>query len=283
MSFLAENNVIRVTDTNGDIVFDTGTPMPHIAAVLVASVVHQFPESADTPVALDFGIVGAFLSGCREFRCSNEYICNFEYVCKQVFRCRQEYICQYDFSLGRNVCGFQTICGFAEECGFENVCGFEKVCDWVDVEGYSTTSGNRVSALEHTRTYNIGSVPEGTSPDFLLALMTASRTVVGSQSDFGAFISAIPNGEKIAANGSTILESAFIPGGAPWLSRIVSVFLDGDTVKAEFKHSNRQYTSVRATNYAESCFLYPSAAALPDNTSSTWNITFEVYVGKFTT
>lgn len=61
------------------------------------------------------------------------------------------------------------------------------------------------------------------------------------------------------------------------------MFLEGDAVKAEFKHSNRQYTSVRATDYAESCFSYPSAWAPPDNTSSTWEITFEVYVGKFTT
>jgi hypothetical protein len=34
MSFEARDNIIRVTDTNGDVVFDTGTPMPHIAAVL---------------------------------------------------------------------------------------------------------------------------------------------------------------------------------------------------------------------------------------------------------
>lgn len=283
MSFLAENNVIRVSDTNGDVVFDTGTPMPHIAVVLFKNIIHQFPESGDTTVALDFKTLSPIISGCRDYQCNQEYICNREYVCNRVYRCRQEYVCEYDFSAGQNVCGYETVCGYEEECGYEDVCGYERVCDWVDVEGFETASGNRVSALEHSQTYDIGSVSAGTNPDFLLVLMTANRTVVGSQSDFGAFISAIPNGQKIAANGSTVLESAFIPGGAPWLSRIVSVFLDGNTVKAEFKHSNRQYTSIRATNIDQACSGFPDPYAPPDNTRSTWDVTFEVYVGKFTT
>jgi hypothetical protein len=283
MSFEARDNIIRVTDTNGDVVFDTGTPMPHIAAVVTHTVTHAFLESGDTPVALDSGFVSAFMSGCRDFQCNFEYVCKDVYTCGFEQRCSLQYVCEYDFSQGQNVCGFQNVCENVYVCGFDEQCGFENVCDWVDVEGYYTSSGNRVSALEHSQTYTIGTLTAGTNPDFLLALMTASRTVVGSQSDFGAFISAIPNGKKIAANGSTVLESAFIPGGAPWLSRIVSVFLDGDAVKAEFKHSNRQYTSVRATDYTESCFGFPSAWAPADNTSSTWQITFEVYAGKFTT
>ncbi len=283
MSFEARDNVIRVTDTNGDVVFDTGTPMPHIAAVLNSTVTHAFPESGDTSVALASGFVSAFMSGCRDFRCSFEYVCNDVYTCGFDYVCGTEYVCAYDFSLGRNVCGYQYVCNNVYSCGYEERCGFENVCDWVDVEGYYTSSGNRVSALEHSQTYTLGTLPAGTNPDFLLVLMRAGRTVAGSQSDFGTFVSAIPNGEMIAANGSTVLESAFIPGGAPWLSRIVTVYLEGDAVKAEFKHSNRQYTSARATSYAESCFGFPSAWAPPDNTSSTWEITFEVYVGKFTT
>lgn len=271
MSFLAENNVIRVTDTNGDVVFDTDTPMPHIAAVVTSNVIHQFPDSGDTPVALSSSFIPSAISGCQDYQC------NLEYVCEDVYACRYQYVCAYDFFAGGLVCGYETVCGFEEECGLQNV------CDWVDVEGYYTSSGNRVSALEHSQVYTLGSIPAGTNPDFVLALMTANRTVAGQQSDFGAFISAIPANQKISANGSTVLESAFQPGGAPWLSRIVSIYLDGDTVKAEFKHSNREYTSNFPTSTSESCFGFPSASAPADNISSTWDITFEVYVGKFTT
>lgn len=286
MSFTAENNVIRVTDTNGDVVFDTGTPMPHIAAVIYSNVTHTFPESEDTTVAVGGGPVPAIVSGCRNF----ENVCNFDYVCTTTTQCgfkqqcSLQYVCEYDFFSGSNVCGFKNVCENryvceqVETCGFQNVCEFE----WVDVEGYETVGANRVSALEHSEVYDLGSVPEGTNPDFLLVLMTASRTVAGSQADFGSFISAIPTGQKIAANGSTVLESAFIPGSAPWLSRIVSVYLSGNTVRAEFKHSNREYTSQLALNVSQSCLFYPAAYAQADNTSSTWSINFEVYVGKFT-
>jgi hypothetical protein len=283
MSFEARDNVIRVTDTNGDVVFDTGTPMPHIAAMLTHSVTHTFAQSANTSVALGVNTVNAFASGCRNYRCSVEYVCNDVYTCGYENQCGTQYVCEYDYSLGRNFCSYKYVCNNVYVCGYEERCGYENVCAWVDVEGYATSSGNRVSALEHSQTYTLGTLPAGTNPDFLLVAMRANRTVAGSQSDFGTFVSAIPNGEMIAANGSTVLESAFIPGGAPWLSRIVSVFLEGDAVKAEFKHSNRQYTSVRATGYAESCFSYPSARAPADATSSTWEITFELYVGKFTT
>lgn len=241
MSFTAENNVIRVTDTNGAVVFDTGTPMPHIAAVITNTITHTFPESSDSAVGVKFEPVSAFTSGCRSYQC------NFEYVCDT-----------------------------------NNVCGFQNVCDWVDVEGYRTIAANKVGALEHSQVYDIGSVSGGTNPDFLLVLMTANRTTAGGQADFGTFISAVPTGQKIAANGSTVLESAFILGGTPWLSRIVSVYLSGNTVKAEFKHSNREYTSQLALTSSESCLGYPSPSANADNTSSTWVISFEVYVGKFT-
>ena len=283
MSFEARDNIIRVTDTNDDVVFDTGTPMPHIAAVLNSTITHVFPESGDTPVALASGFVSAFMSGCRDFQCNLEYVCKDVYSCLFEYVCNYEYVCDYDAFSGRYTCGYKSVCGYENVCGYREQCGYENVCDWVDVEGYYTSSGNRVSALEHSQTYTLGTLPAGTNPDFLLVLMRAGRLVAGSQSDFGTFVSAIPNGEMIAANGSTVLESAFIPGGAPWLSRIVTVFLEDDAVKAEFKHSNRQYTSVRATDYTESCFAFPSAWAPPDNTSSTWEIIFEVYVGKFTT
>lgn len=274
MTFEAQNNNIVVTDTNGDVVFDTGTPMPHIAQVITANIIHQFPESGDQTVATGFSYVPAGVSGCRDF----QNVCGFEYVCNTQYVCNQEYQCNYDFSLGQTVCGFVQVCGFQNVCGNEYVCNFE----WVDVEGFEVYGANVVQALEHSQIYTLGTLGAGTNPDFALVLLTATRTVAGAQQDYGTFVSAIPSGQKIAGNGSTVLETAFQPGGQPWLSRIVSVYFDGDAVKAEFKHSNRQYQS--GVGYATtSCFSFPPAYAPPDNTASTWDITFEVYAGKFTT
>jgi hypothetical protein len=192
--------------------------------------------------------------------------------------CRQEYQCTRDPWTQQTTCRYVTVCGNEQQCGYEQVCGFE----WVDVEGYEAYERARVEAREHSQTYTLGTLPAGTNPDFLLVLITASRTRAGSQQDYGTFISAIPAGETICANGSTILETAFQPNGEPWLSRILSVVLEGDAVRAEFKHSNRQYTSARS-HYASSCFSFVSGFAPLDDTRSDWSVSFEVYAGKFTT
>jgi hypothetical protein len=272
-TFEAANNVIRVRDTNGAVVFDTGTPMPHIAQVITTTLGHTFAASG-TSRDRSTSNVFAFASGCRD----NQYICRSEYVCRSVYVCRQEYKCTYDFWTQRTTCGFVTTCGNEQQCGYEQVCSFE----WVDVEGYKTYEHARVEAREHSQTYTLGTLPAGTNPDFLLVLITASRTRAGSQQDYGTFISAIPAGETICANGSTILETAFQPNGEPWLSRILSVVLEGDTVRAEFKHSNRAYTS-STVHRSQSCFTFPSGFAPLDDTRSDWTITFEIYAGKFTT
>jgi hypothetical protein len=272
-TFEAVNNVIRVRDTNGAVVFDTGTPMPHIAQVITTSLGHTFAASG-TSRDRSTSNVFAFASGCRD----NQYICRSEYVCRSVYVCRQEYQCTRDPWTQQTTCRYVTVCGNEQQCGFELVCGFE----WVDVEGYEAYERARVEAREHSQTYTLGTLPAGTNPDFLLVLISASRTRTGSQQDYGTFISAIPAGETICANGSTILETAFQPNGEPWLSRILSVVLESDTVRAEFKHSNRAYTS-STVHRSSSCFAFPSGFAPLDDTRSDWTITFEIYAGKFTT
>jgi len=273
-SFEAADNVIRVRDTNGAVVFDTGTPMPHIAQVITATLNHSFAASATSRVVRSLGQTPVFTSGCREL----QYICNQEYVCRSIYVCRQEYQCTRDLWTQQTTCRYVTVCGNEQQCGFENVCGNE----WVDVAGFETFESARVAAHEHSQTYTLGTLAAGTNPDFLLVLLTASRTRAGSQQDYGSFISAIPAGETICANGSTILETAFQPNGAPWLSRILSVFLEDDTVRAEFRHSNRQYTSAKAHS-ATACLTYPGGFAPLDDTRSDWTVNFEVYAGKFTT
>ena len=139
-----------------------------------------------------------------------------------------------------------------------------------------------MEAREHSQTYTLGTLASGTNPDFLLVLITGTRVRVGSQGDYGAFVSAIPAATTICGNGSTILEMSFRPDGEPWLSRIVSVFLQGNTVRAEFKHSNRQYTG-ETRHEAGSCFGGVSGFAPLDDTRSDWTISFTIFAGKFTT
>jgi hypothetical protein len=222
-TFVAQNNVIRVRDTSGAVVFDTSTPMPHITNVINSTVSHSFPNSGATR----FGIY---------------------------FRTSQIYCEEYSFAL-------QTM---------------------VRVDGYRSEEQSRVLAAETSQVYTLGTIPSGTNPDFIMVLLKANRTHAGAQNDYGNFVSAVAGNQSICGNGSTVLEAAFENGGAPWLSRIVSVFLDGHTVKAEFKHSNRQYTGNRV--YANmACNFYPQNVAPLDATGSNWTVEFEIYVGKFTT
>lgn len=239
MTFQAQNNNITVTDTNGDVVFNTGTPMPHIVQTITSNVTHQFPESGDQAFQIS------------QFYHPNNYGCPY-----------QSYECTFQW----------------------NGSTYENVCNWVTryYALYVVVNGNRVLAKEDSQTYTLGTLTSGTNPDFLLARLNATRTVAGSQHDYGTFVSAIPSGQEIAANGSTILESAFRADGEPWLSRLVTVYLDGDAVKAEFKHSNRQYDGWSGYSYS-ACQSPPGLYAPPSNTSSTWSVTFNVYAGKFTT
>lgn len=270
-TFEAANNVIRVRDTNGSVIFDTGTPMPHIAQVINANISHNFAASSTARVSKGFERTFASTSGCQEnqYICTNEYRCNSEYVCRQEYRC--------DWSSGQYSCGWHQVCGWEQVCGWQQVCSWQ----WVNVEGYRSFEGARVEAREHSQTYTLGNLSSGTNPDFLLVLVTASRSRAGSQGDYGTFVSAIPGNQTICANGSTLLETAFQPNGEPWLSRIVSVFLEGNTVRAEFRHSNRRYDG-EETHISTSCWSYPSNFAPLDDTRSDWTVNFEIYAGKFT-
>lgn len=231
MTFQAQTNNITVTDTNGDVVFNTGTPMPHIVQTVTSNVTHQFPESGDQTFTIS------------SYTYYNDWGCPYQY-----------------FNYAFNPPQWET--------RYYN--------------RYEVTSGNRVLAKEDSQTYTLGTLTSGTNPDFLLARLNATRTLAGSQHDYGTFVSAIPSGQEIAANGSTILESAFRADGEPWLSRLVTVYLDGDAVKAEFKHSNRQYDGWSSWYYS-ACQFPPTSYAPPSNTKSTWSVAFNVYAGKFTT
>jgi len=275
MSFEVENNNIRVTDTDGSVVFDTATPMPHIAKVINTTVTHTFPNSPNQ------GEFSSRFTPNSTLCSSQEYVCTSDYVCDSVWVCEDRLTCGYvtDPWTGES----EYDCWYEEECGYEQQCGWEETCGWETVYGdlREVTGWNEIDAAEYTETYTLGQLEPGTGPDFLQVLAIANRTKTGSQVDYGDFISAIPNTERISVGGSTVLEMAFEPGGTPWLSRIMSVYLSGDKIMAEFKHSNKSYIS-RTTTETSSCRSFPDLPTWTEDTSSEWQVSFDIYVGKFT-
>lgn len=139
-----------------------------------------------------------------------------------------------------------------------------------------------VLAKEHESIYNIATVDSNINPNFLLVQASAYRSTAGSVYKYGTFTAVIPQNTIISVNGTTILESASSTAGT-WLSRIMSVYLEGNIIKCSFKHSNRIRT---ITEYETPCVTNPSIYPWPDYsspyTSSTWSINFTIYVGKFT-
>jgi len=241
--------------------------MPHIVGVINKYVAHTFPDTGGDVKVRGF-LTGA--GNCREYDCRYERVCGYERVCSY------ERVCEYDSFFDREVCTTERICDRVYQCDRERICGF------VDIDGYDQSAKTVVYAKEHVERYTLGSVESGTNPDFLLVYLTANRTKAGSQNARGTFKTAIPNGRRISGTGSTLLESAYRVGGSTWLTRIVSVYLVGNTVKAEFRHSNRYYDGEYTENTI-SCVGAADFSFMNDDISSRWGIDFEVYVGKFTT
>jgi len=271
MSVSIQNNNIQVTDSSNVVIFDTSTPMPHITNVITNTINHTFPNTTHS-TSTNYGVTW---NACSyfEFTSNYEYICNNEYVCN--WECTYSY---YDGFSCSNVCGWQ------------NVCGYEYVSSWGWFTGNGEDSATRgiAQSSDNGTVYTIGSVDTGLDPDFLLVEATFSRTTSGGQVDFGTFVSSLKTGSKVIANGSTVVETAFAQDGDPWLTRLVSVYLDGDDVKAEFKHSNKEYTSL-TVNYGTCCPNPRGYSCNPGSSfpatrdiSSVWSVSFKIYVGKFT-
>lgn len=238
MSFFASNDRIEVTDTNGETVFDTTTPMPFITTEIVTQVVHAFPDSGDEPQYQITKTRPPFDSKpagtCSEIRCDDDDAAD---PCYRV---------EWD-------------------------------PEWI-------RAWNKVLPRDHISTYTIGSIDAGYEPDFLLATGELVRVKAGRQKDFGAFISSVPQGERISVDGSIVLETAYEIGGPAWLSRVMSVYVEGNSVKVEFKHSNVAYESRLEYRDLAGCYGKQSEGAtpLPDDLSSRWEISFRILVGKFT-
>jgi len=288
MSFKVKDNNIQVTATNGDIVFDTSTPMPHITDVITNTITHSFPDASDTNSKSGFSIINdfscsytyyqyvtnyssyscsgtSFSSDCCDFGCFGSCFGNYEYVCSSSF-------------FGGYSCGFE-LTGYDCSC-YCSYSSFESVTEYED--SYYSWANNVVSASSNSSTYTIGTVANDTNPDFILVLANISRTAAGSTYDLGTFICTVHQGNNTIANGSTVLETAFDYNGNEWLGRIIDVYISGNDIKADFKHSNSDYTN-KISFYSFECgWPATGAYADTDNIASSFSVAFTVYVGKFT-
>jgi hypothetical protein len=243
MSFFASNDRIRVTNSSGNTVFDTNTPMPHIIQDMTKTITHTFSA---VPRRNDLNYTSYTDPTC--YYLDYQTTCNYEY---NPFSGEMEYVCTSQFVEVPHPGG---------------------TYDW--------TVHDDIDASEIQSTYKIGDITNSISADFIVVKINGSRSSGGSHWEFGTFVSALPSGKDIAGNGSAILESSFLAGGASWLRRIVSVYVSGTAVYAQFKHSNRARYDLYDRQERVCLSFNPSYPNY--TTASTFTITFDVLVGKFT-
>lgn len=297
MTFTAADNNIQIKDSSGNVTFDTGTPMPHIVSTLTGTKAHTFPDTGQTVHMVSAGSMDTMACPQLENVCVLTNVCGYENVCDWVWVdtsgfvpvCGWEYgntgypdyiptqvwVCQDVWVPSQQL---QWVCAVMWVCNWVDVCNPE----WVPGPQYATTSMTKNPSLESETTYTLGTLPTGTNPDFLIVQFTATRSSAGNHKDYGTFAATIPTGQKIAANGTTMLEGVFNRDGSQWLARTVSCQISGDAIEMRFQHSSAQHDSESQTTVF-ACNSYPSASAPIDTTSSAWSLDYIVYVGKFTT
>lgn len=253
MSFYASNDRIYITNSSGKVIFDTNKPMPHIIQTVSATVSVTFPE---IPVTIKRGMtnIGPSMMCARdEYQCKNEYVCN------------------WDPMLGQYVCGYEWVCNWV-------AVPYDRYLVW-DVFDYK--------ALEWEKTHEIATIENGLEADFLLVKAVATRTLQGELADIGGLPCGLPLGQTFVANNTSIIECmSDIRDGSPWMTRIMSVFVEGGKVKVQFKHSNRAFESVSAWDYMECSWIGfpPVAPGMPPPPKGKSAFTFDlnIVIGKFT-
>jgi len=264
MSFYASNDRIWLKNTEGKVIFDTDKPMPHIIQEVTANVSVTFP-------AVGVSVKRVWWVTPKSIRCSAlEQVCGFERVCGYERECM-------------NIGGTIT-CQDVWRCHDEYVCRWETVYhdEGHIEETFSYTEG------EWEQTFNIANVVGGLNADFLLVNAMATRTKRGELADVGPLPCGLPLGQWFIANNTSIVEcSSDIRNGNPWMTRIMSVFVEGGKIKVQFKQSNRSFESVsRWQNSACSLFGWdipsPPGRPPPPGGESRYTFQLKIQVGKFT-
>ncbi|MDV2968722.1 hypothetical protein RZ532_22290 [Nitratireductor aquimarinus] len=264
MSFQASNNRIFMTNAQGKVIFDTNKPMPHIIHSVNGTVGVAFPKIPCT-----------YYDGAQNYGPSivcerSEYQCNTEWVC----RTEWEWVYENDQWVSKPV----------EKCGWEQVCSWEPVRydEWRHWQGFD------YEASDWQLTRSLGPVPEGLNADFLIVHATATRTRHGALADMGALPCGLPLGKPFLANNSSIIECmSDIRNGTPWMTRVMSVFVENGEIKVQFKHSNRGFRAVSQWDglYCSFDNIPPRIGGIPETPpqgDSAFNFNLSVRLGMFT-
>lgn len=295
MSFYASNDRIYITNPDGKVIFDTSKPMPHIVQEVTATVSVNFPG-----VGVSVKQHGGFYPGSAscsrtEYVCNYEQVCNWEKVCKNETVCGYKDECNWEYVCIGSSCSYQYVCKPVYSCWTENVCRDEYICRNERVCQNKTIYYDlnwrwdrfAYTKKEWQQTVEIANVVEGIEADFLLVNAKATRTKQGQLADIGALPCGLPLGQWFVANNTSIIEcSSDIRNGDPWMTRIMSVFVEGGKIKVQFKHSNRVFESISRW-YGEACAwssIPPYLPGMPPPPTGESSYTFElkIQVGKFT-
>jgi len=267
LSFHTSPNRILVKDAVGHTTLDTSQPMPHILQTATVSLSVSFPTSG---------------SSNSHQHTTASYMFNYQ-------DCQMQYVCGY-----QNVCVWETRNGvYGYYCDNVNVCEWKNVCTtkqgWRNEVSCSVLRSYQ--AREWEQVQNIASIINGIDADFIQVKVSGSRTAAGTDPWYGTFVGTLPAGE-ILSQGSMILESAFQPGGASWLRRIMSIYVENGIVKVKFKSSNKAINGRSESNGVVSIYYDPPSQGTPVNYpdpassvfdfASSFNLTFHVTIGKFT-
>lgn len=291
MSFYASNNRFYITNSAGKVIFDTNKPMPHIVQTLTAQVSVSFPQVDSTYWRSETKIfTGSFFCPTQVYECRYVYGCEWENVCGPKQVCGYKSVCNYNVITGQYECGLQWVCETQNVCEQQNVCAYRWKCQNWDTYGdlYEIRQGFDYAAKDWQATYDLGSITGGIQADFLLVNCQATRTAQGNLSDIGPIPCGLPLGSWFVANNSSIVEVVSdLRDGEPFLTRIMSVFVEGGKVKVQFKHSNRTFRAVRGY-WEQACSfnMFPpfvgGIPTTPPTGISSYTFNFTIQVGKFT-
>lgn len=268
MSFFASNNRIHITNPDGKVIFDTDQPMPHIIQRVTAQLTVTFPTIAGGYKTEYYTGVDSDL--CRRYE--NVYVCANRYSCQR-----------------------EQVCGIRDgkyQCWMENVCKNRYSCEyewqWVRYPLHSIKQGFRYEAMNWEQTVEIAPVANGLAADFLLTNAVATRTEQGALIDAGPLPCGLPLGPTFTANNSSIIETVSdVADGQPWMTRIMSIFVEDGILKATFKHSNRAFESRSKWEggYCNYSSVPPYAGNIPTqlpSSRSSYVFDLDISVGKFT-
>lgn len=280
MSFFASNDRIRITNDAGKTIFDTNNPMPHIIGrISDAQITVTFPDVATTywRTELNHGpnTTCAYIE--HQYQCHWENQCGFEQVCGWVI---VEGVPQYR-------CEPQWVCKDVQVCGWEPV--------WVNGDLWYIAQGFSYAATEWSNVYDLGAVPGDVDADFILANCYAERlsggTIPGDFGVLGQIPCGIPLNAWFVVNGSAIVETASnVSNGIPWLTRLMSIYVEGGRLKVSVQHSSSTIQSLTEwADFACTGGSFPPFPTYvggipnpPPTKSSQYRFTFDVLLGKFT-